>query len=204
MDASAITTPEAQVRRRRKRAPKRSGPRPLPSREELLLWFRYDPDAGILYRIAEKRGSSSRRILLDQPRGINHCNNSGYLATRLPGRSNVLVSRIIWKIQTGEDPGANQIDHVNNDRTDNRWVNLRLASHSQNMRNRRKTKANSVSKLKGVGFIKNHKGELAYITARIRAHGKQIHLGVFPTEEAAHAAYCEAARKYHGEFARPE
>jgi hypothetical protein len=40
--------------------------------------------------------------------------------------------------------------------------------------------------------------------SRIVVDGKEIWLGYFSTPEAAHAAYCEAAKQYHGEFARTE
>ena len=38
--------------------------------------------------------------------------------------------------------------------------------------------------------------------ARITVNKKQVYLGLFNTQEAAHAAYVAAAQKYFGEFAR--
>lgn len=46
-------------------------------------------------------------------------------------------ARIIWYLHTGEDPGDFCIDHINGDRNDNRFQNLRLATHQQNNWNRR-------------------------------------------------------------------
>jgi hypothetical protein len=40
--------------------------------------------------------------------------------------------------------------------------------------------------------------------AQIGKNGKNVHLGVFPTRQAAHAAYVAAARKHYGEFARAD
>jgi len=39
-------------------------------------------------------------------------------------------------------------------------------------------------------------------TAQIKVGGKHRHLGYFATAEEAHAAYCAAAQKYFGEYAR--
>tara|TARA_X000001316_G_C922015_1_gene36748 strand:- start:351 stop:908 length:558 start_codon:yes stop_codon:yes gene_type:complete len=59
--------------------------------------------------------------------------SAGYFHSSIRGKQ-YLAHRIIWAIQTGEWPDG-QIDHINGDRSDNRWENLRVVSHAENMRN---------------------------------------------------------------------
>jgi hypothetical protein len=89
------------------------------------------------------------------------------------------------------------VDHRNTDTLDNRRSNLRLATCSQNQWNRQKIK-NTTSRFVGVSFYKSRKKWVAYIDAA----GKRISLGYFNSEIDAARAYDEAAKKYHGEFAR--
>ena len=89
------------------------------------------------------------------------------------------------------------VDHRNGDSLDNRRANLRLATHSQNMQNRRKRK-NTTSRYTGVCFEKRRKKW----TANITVNKKKIWIGRFDDEIEAAKAYDEAARKEHGEFAR--
>jgi hypothetical protein len=103
------------------------------------------------------------------------------------GGSRFMAHRIIWKMVTGREP--REIDHVNRDGKDNRWSNLRTCTHSQNGSNSPARGKN----LKGTWFQGKWKAE-------IRVRGKRLYLGCFPTEEAAHAAYCEAGRKVFGAF----
>jgi len=94
-------------------------------------------------------------------------------------------------------PNNMQVDHVSGDTLDNRKVNLRICSHAENQQNRKKGK-NNTSGYKGVYF---HCGKRKWRTT-ICVNKKRIYLGYFDTPEEAHEAYCEASKKYHGEFGR--
>ena len=90
------------------------------------------------------------------------------------------------------------IDHRDGDPSNNRWDNLRRATVSQNNANRRLHRNNKCG-FKGV--VQNPWGRFI---ASIYKNGRRIHLGMFATPEAAHAAYVAAARELFGEFARAE
>ena len=99
---------------------------------------------------------------------------------------------------TGAWPAA-EIDHVNSDGFDNRWSNLREATRAQNTRNTR-AHHNNRSGMKGVYFEKR----IGRWYARIMVDRKQHNLGSYDTAELAHRAYCEAAERLHGAFARTD
>jgi hypothetical protein len=88
------------------------------------------------------------------------------------------------------------VDHRNCDSLDNRRSNLRFATPSQNMQNRRKKK-NTTSKYRGVWLLSNGKYE-----SQVSHKGKKIWLGWFDSEIDAAHAFDRAVKKYHGEFAR--
>jgi hypothetical protein len=90
------------------------------------------------------------------------------------------------------------VDHKNNDGLDNLRSNLRLATHSQNQCNKRKTGSKTSSKFRGVYFDKRRVQWQGYI----RYNGKRMYLGKFNDETAAARAYDRAAREYHKEFAK--
>jgi hypothetical protein len=117
----------------------------------------------------------------------------GYVSVAIHGR-HFRAHRLIWKLQTGEDPGANEVDHINLDRRDNRWSNLRLATVQQNRANCRRKSRSDLPK-----GVKKNKGRFG---ARVTWDGVVHWLGTFDTPEEAHAAYCAKATELHGHFHR--
>lgn len=117
-----------------------------------------------------------------------HDNGHGYLRGRVLGIE-VMAHRAIWAIMTGQWP-TNMIDHINSNRADNRWSNLREADASQNQFNRAGW---SASGHKGVYW---HKEKLLW-----KAMFQGRHVGYFDTIEEACAAHYAATIAVAGEFA---
>lgn len=129
--------------------------------------------------------------------------NMVYARHQVPYRRNSkrtiwLLHRVILGRMLGRDLlRREQVDHINLNGLDNRRENLRLATPGQNHQNRG-AQRNNISGYKGVVWDKDRRKW----QSRIAVDGKRYFLGRFDTPELAHAAYCEAAKRYHGEFAR--
>lgn len=156
--------------------------------ERLKEVLSYDCQTGIfIWRV--QLGWKGR---VGQPAGTRHC--GGYVSITID-RTAYLAHRLAWFYVTGRWP-TDQIDHLDCDRSNNSFCNLREATNSQNNQNRRKLGGRS--KFKGVSWhIANRRWE-----SRIKRDGRQIRLGLFRTEEEAHAAYCKAAEEMFGDYAR--
>ncbi len=107
------------------------------------------------------------------------------------GRGTIRMHRIIL-----DAPAGIQVDHANGNTLDNRRNNIRLATRNDNNRNRKLSKTNT-SGYKGVCRDSTNTWK-----AQITVNDTNIYLGSFPSRESAYEAYCQAARNYHGEFAR--
>ena len=106
-------------------------------------------------------------------------------------RSAVLLHRFVLGA-----PADKQVDHRDMDGLNCQKSNLRLCSHSENLRNQPRRK-NNLSGFKGV-YPDNNRGRWR---ASIQVNKKIIHLGTFDRAEDAAEAYRVAAHKYHGDFA---
>ena len=163
--------------------------------ERLRTLLYYDPKIGVF---SWRHGMPTARSTHINPRRTGDragCAGSkdGYWRIRID-RYLFLAHRLAWLYMTGEWP-KEQIDHINRDRADNRWCNLRAASHRENMMNK-KLNRNNKSGFRGVSFDKRSKKW----TSKIMIHRKGIHLGYFADRETARDVYLVAARREFGNY----
>ncbi len=105
---------------------------------------------------------------------------------------NVLMARDVMQAPSGVI-----VDHRDHNTLDNRRSNLRTATRSQNMINRRKFSSNTSGET-GVYFHSRDKKWAAFINL----NGKRKYLGYnFPSREDAVAARRRAVKDLHGDFA---
>lgn len=151
----------------------------------------YDPDTGVFTRkTTPKKGLWEK----GQPAGsVNKVN--GYTEVWVDGKS-YTGHRLAFLYMTGAFPERN-VDHLNLNRSDNRWCNLRPATQLQNTWNIPKSKANT-SGFKGVSLRK----DTLKWASRIKANGRYLSLGCFDSPEEAAKAYARAALQFRGDFAR--
>lgn len=144
---------------------------PILSQELLRALLHYNPNTGIFTWLARPpwRTSTSQAGTVGRCGGIRIMVNY-----KLYG-----AHRLAWLYITGDWP-KDQIDHINHIRTDNRFINLREATGSQNQRNRSLGK-NNTSGVFGVHWRK----DLQKWQARIQKNNKQISLGAFVNKSDA-------------------
>lgn len=175
--ASFISSPTPSIQRTRY---------DMLTRARLHSLLHYDPATGIFnWRIGRRgrgcaKGAQAGNIDADGYRVIK-IDYKTYRAARLA---------VLW--MTGKWP-RRTVDHENCIKDDDRWDNLRSATHQQQAANRL-----SKRRFKGISFDRVS-GRYA---ARVRVNRRTIWLGRFDEPEQAHAAYVIASRLYFGEFAR--
>lgn len=158
--------------------------RPTLTASRLREVLHYDPLTGIFkWRVSLRNGKSPGDI-------AGALDGYGYFKIGLNERL-YLSHRLAWLYMTGEWPPTG-IDHINGEKGDNKWNNLRLASDAENAQNQRRAQSNSKSGILGVHPRPNGRYE-----ARIRIAGKSRYLGTFSTTEEAYAVYVQAKRELH-------
>ena len=153
--------------------------------KRLLYLLHYEPSTGIfLWRIT--RGGNA---LIGDIAGTPLSN--GYISIYIDGKR-YLAHRLAWFYMTGKWPN-NEIDHENTINDDNRWVNLREATSTQNKVNS-KLRIDNTSGAKGVSFHSR--------IGRWRATISNKHIGYFDTKKAAIAARKTTAKDTYGKYIR--
>lgn len=155
----------------------------------LLDVISYDPDTGVF---TWRNLSGGKKYLNGSVAGFDHI--QGYWSICIFGKS-YLAHRLAWFYVHGEWPSGG-LDHIDQNKRNNRVSNLRVSNQSQNGANQ-KIKTSNNTGYKGVGFRK----DIKKWRARIMVGRKEITLGVFETPEQASAAYLLAAKNHFGQFA---
>ena len=140
------------------------------------------------------RNTKTGRILKPQTSG------PGYLFVRLSknGKAQLLYIHLLVAREWVANPKEKRcVDHIDGSRTNNHWENLRRATHSENLMNKRGHRDGS-SLYKGVSFDKNS----GKWVVRIKVADVNKNMGLFKIEREAAEVYNAAAVKFYKEFAQ--
>lgn len=167
--------------------------------------LRYEPDTGKLFWLVRDRSrfQNNRSHAVWNGRYANTeaftCDTTGRRTGRIFDRQ-YLAHRVIWALHTGEWP-VGEIDHIDGNSSNNRWINLRDVSHAENMKNTKLHKSNTSGRI-GVSFNRRMGMWNAYIGDR---SDREI-LGYFPTMDLAASARskAEVEHGYHRNHGRTE
>lgn len=174
----------------------------LPSPEVLRQLLRYEPETGKLFWLqrpahmfATEHEFRRWNTRYSGHAALTSVDTRGHLHGKVLNDLH-LAHRVIWAMQTGEWPSS-LIDHRDCDKSNNRWENLRLATHAENSHNRCLS-INSMSGIKGVTF----QPKAGKWRARIMVRGRTVYLGWHATAQEAADAYAKASTDLHGAFGR--
>lgn len=128
---------------------------------------------------------------------LDAVSNKGYRRGRFR-KKQLCAHHVMWALVTGQWP-SDEIDHINGDPGDNRFINLREATRTEQCRNRA-VQANSKSRIPGVSWSDSIKRW----RVRIGSNGKRIAIGSYHTKNEAIIARraAEKALGYHPNHGR--
>jgi hypothetical protein len=144
--------------------------------------LQYSPETGVF----KWKIQTSVRISVGDDAGTK--TRTGYIHIKLDGYI-YAAHRLIWMYMYGFFP--KNIDHIDHDRSNNRLPNLRDVTHIENMSNQ-KIRSTNTSGIMGVRWDENRNKW----HTRIRAQGKNFHLGRFQDFFLACCARKSAELKY--------
>lgn len=150
---------------------------------ELQAILEYNANTGIFTWKIKPRHS---KVSIGQSAG---CLNRGYVIIVLNGKA-YQAHRLAWLYEHNILPET-CMDHINGVKNDNRLLNLRLATVSENSQNIWSARKNSSHGFLGVSKYKDK------WQARIMTAGVRTFIGWYSTAEQAHAAYITAKSEQH-------
>lgn len=157
----------------------------LITHDRLLELLDYNPNTGIF---AWKKMTVNH--IKEGTRAGHIGTEYGYRIIRVDGRL-YRCGRLAWFYMTKRWPEPT-VDHINRDRLDDRFCNLREATYFMQTNNRIELNCKNTSGVHGVSLTSKTKKW----RARILVDGREIRLGRFNTFEEAVAARKEAERRY--------
>ena len=155
----------------------------------------YDITASQLREAVHYNPETGKFIRRSNGNPMEHVDGSGYYCFNLFKKSR-LAHRMAFYYMTGRLP--EKVDHIDGNRLNNEWKNLREATHAENMWNTGMISTNA-SGVKGVYWHK----KLKRWVAEIRTNGKKHYVGSFVDLEEARNAIEERRKELHGEFFNP-
>jgi hypothetical protein len=144
----------------------------------------YDKITGNFQRLTTRAGNALKGSIAGTVR------KSGYVGISIHGVV-YYGHRLAWFYIKKEWP--RYIDHINGNKGDNRWANLRECSMAENQQNRTTIQINNTSGARGVSWY----GRKNKWTASIHVNYEKINLGFFQTKELAISARKIAKVKFH-------
>lgn len=128
---------------------------------------------------------------------VGWINNDGYKTVTLSfnGKKTKKIHQLVAIAFLNHKPNGvkNVVDHINDNKLDNRVENLQIVTQRFNVY---KTQVKYSSKFKGVHWCKSANKW----RSRISINGKEKHLGYFDCELAASHAYQKALKEYEQEI----
>lgn len=148
----------------------------------------YDPETGVFTVSAWRAAhSTGNKQYLREGRRLGYVGPHGYWVIGFQGVK-WLGQVLAWAHVHGEIP-AEDIDHKNRIKTDNRIDNLRKVTRGQNMRNSERNDCRG-------GALGTTWHPKEGWRAQVSDNGRTIFLGAFPSQEEAHAAHQAYVNKH--------